>query len=63
MCTMLWLKKLSHDRVVRIEDLLAVITQYEVDHGQTGEKKTQNGGFRTFFADGITEVCVEAVFN
>ena len=54
MCSMLWLKKLAHERIVSISDLLAVITSKEMEEGKAGSKPTQNGGFRAYFADGTS---------
>eukprot|EP01094_Clydonella_sp_ATCC50884_P006239 TRINITY_DN1530_c0_g1_i1.p1 TRINITY_DN1530_c0_g1~~TRINITY_DN1530_c0_g1_i1.p1 ORF type:complete len:481 (-),score=180.72 TRINITY_DN1530_c0_g1_i1:200-1642(-) len=54
MCAMLWLKKLAHEPIERISDLLAVITKKEMEEGMAGEKPTQNGGFKAYFSDGST---------
>jgi hypothetical protein len=51
MCYMLWLKKVQHQAIVRTDEIVAVITQEEMEAGMAGNKQAQNGGMRCYLAD------------
>lgn len=63
LCTLTWMRVLAHQRIVKADSILAVVSNKERKEEGIDAKSQQNGGMRGFFGDAAGELSMKGYWK